>query len=80
MGPETEKVPTAGSPIDNNRVPMPVGFMPQECRITQAENGFILKIGCKIFVAKTWDEASIGLGKYWEDPEAAQKGYTTKRG
>lgn len=44
--------------------------------ITKVANGFCLQIGCKIFVAKTWVEASTGLADYWADPIAAEKKYT----
>ena len=46
------------------------------CVIKKVANGFILEIGRKWFVAKTWGEAAFGLGEYWEDPLAAEKKYT----
>ncbi len=44
--------------------------------VRKVENGFILEIGCKTFVAKNWEEASTGLKEYWDDPRAAQKKYS----
>jgi hypothetical protein len=44
--------------------------------IRSVENGFILEIGCKTFVAKTWKEASDGLGEYWDDPIKAEKKFS----
>lgn len=44
-------------------------------RIERAANGFIIKVGCQTFVAKTWEEASKGLSDYWNDPLAAEKKY-----
>ena len=47
-------------------------------RITKVANGFCLRIGCKIFIAKTWLEASTGLAEYWQNPGQAEKKYTEK--
>lgn len=44
--------------------------------ITKVANGFCLQIGCKIFIAKTWVEASAGLAEYWENPRKAEKKYS----
>lgn len=46
-----------------------------EARVRKVANGFILKIGCKEFVAINWEEASTGLAQYWKDPIAAQMKY-----
>lgn len=46
-----------------------------EVIIRKAENGFIVQVGCKTFVAKTWAEASGGLANYFKDPTAARKKY-----
>ncbi len=47
-----------------------------EVKIFKVANGFVLAIGCKQFVAKSWEEVNIGLSKYWKDPIAAEKEYT----
>jgi len=49
----------------------------QTVSITKAANGFILHIGCKIFIAKTWVEAANELGKYWTDLVMEEKKYLT---
>ncbi len=46
-----------------------------EVIIKKAANGFILRFGCKEFVAQNWEEASVGIGEYWKDPRAAQNKY-----
>ncbi|MEK9207774.1 MAG: hypothetical protein AAB922_04780 [Patescibacteria group bacterium] len=46
-----------------------------DVRICKTENGFILYIGCKTFVAKEWPEVFLCLGEYWVDPVAAQNKY-----
>jgi hypothetical protein len=43
--------------------------------IDKATNGFIIKVGCRTFVAKTWKEASTGIGEYWDNPIEAKKKY-----
>jgi len=43
--------------------------------ISKAENGFIVRCGCKTFVAKEWVEVSEGLALYFVNPEEAQKKY-----
>ena len=56
----------------------PVMAMPMEIQICMAENGFMVYIGCKIFVGKTWAEVSTGLGEYFKDPSKAEKKYCKK--
>jgi len=41
-------------------------------------NGYLIKIGCKEFIAKTWEEISKEISEYWIDPKAAEKKYTTE--
>jgi len=41
--------------------------------VEKVANGFIVRIGCQTLVAKTWDEVSLGLGEYWDDPVKAEK-------
>jgi len=67
----------ATTPCDRPPQPeAPVAANPwREVQIARVANGFIVKIGCQTFVAKTWDEASDGLRDYWRDPVAAQKKY-----
>ena len=43
--------------------------------ITKVENGFIVNIGCKTFVASSWAQVSDGLIDYWDDPATAEKKY-----
>ena len=47
----------------------------EKVQIEKADNGFIVKVGCKTLVAKTWAEVSKGLDEYWKDPSKAQKKY-----
>ena len=55
----------------------PPSYTPwREIHITKVANGFIINIGCKTFIAKTWLEASTGLAEYWIDPMQAEKKYT----
>ena len=44
--------------------------------IQKVANGFIIRVGCKTFIAKTWVEASTGLAEYWENPQKAEKKYS----
>ncbi len=41
--------------------------------IKNVENGFIVTIGCKEFVATDWIEVSSKLGKYWDSPRKAER-------
>jgi len=54
--------------------PMPASQF-RQVKINRVANGFVLEIGCKTLVAKTWDEAADGLREYWKDPVAAEKKY-----
>ena len=46
--------------------------------ITKVANGFCLQIGCKIFIARAWEEAYRGLADYWDDPWNAEQKYSTE--
>lgn len=46
--------------------------------INKVENGFLIAVGCKTFVAKTFEELSEGLALYYKNPKAAQERYCTK--
>ncbi len=46
-----------------------------EVAIRKIANGFIINVGCKIFVAKEWEEVVDGVGLFFKDPEAAYKKY-----
>lgn len=46
-----------------------------EANIVRAENGFIVRIGCKVFVFSEWVLASEGLALYFKNPEEAYKKY-----
>lgn len=48
---------------------------PRKARIIPVENGFIIEIGCKKFVAEEWNKVSKGLELYFKDPKAAEKKY-----
>ena len=50
-----------------------------EVRINRVENGFIVHVGCKTFVAHTWDEVSDGLYLFYEDPRAAYDKFVRKK-
>ena len=58
-----------------------VAATPQEqvVRVTKVANGFMVRVGCKTFVAYTWSEVSDGLTMYWADPKAAEKRYVTNK-
>ncbi len=62
-----------GAPTPNV-IPAPVD-LPKSCTIEKVANGFIIVVGCKTLVAKTWDEAARGLGEYWDNPAEAEKKY-----
>lgn len=42
-------------------------------QIRHVENGFVVIVGCKEFVAKDWIEISSKLQEYWKDPRKAEK-------
>ncbi len=44
-------------------------------KIEHAENGFIISIGCKVFVSKDWLEVSSRLQEYWKDPKKALRDF-----
>ena len=50
----------------------------KEVSINKAENGFIIKVGCKTFVETSWDRAQRCLAEYWKDPVAAENKYCGK--
>ncbi len=52
-----------------------IGGKWHEVKIEKVTNGFIVKIGCKTFVATSWHDLSKKLGEYWADPKAAEKKY-----
>ena len=47
----------------------------REVNITKVENGFIIRVGCKTFVALDWGYACEALSRYWADPIEAEKRY-----
>lgn len=55
--------------------PLQAPDMPAMAHIRKVANGFVIEVGCKMFVAKSWSEASNGLGNYWKNPVAAEKKY-----
>jgi len=46
-----------------------------EVNIQKAHNGFIVHVGCRTFVFRTWDEVSEGLALYWVNPQEAARKY-----
>lgn len=51
-----------------------------EVSIQKAVNGFIVKVGCKTFVAPSWELVSDQLGRYFKDPEGTEKAYAERYG
>jgi hypothetical protein len=43
--------------------------------IKKVSNGFIIHVGCKTFVTRTWVEAYTGLDLYFKDPSSARTIY-----
>jgi hypothetical protein len=43
--------------------------------ISKVENGFMVIVGCKTFVAYTWDEVSTGVDMYFRNPISAEAFY-----
>jgi len=43
--------------------------------IKKVVNGFVIEIGCKVFVSEHWGSIVNALTEYWNDPEAARKKY-----
>ena len=69
--------------IKVNLEPISGGIIPDEvirsekCEVTirKVENGFIVNVGCKIFVATKWEDVVSGVGLFFKDAEAAYKKY-----
>ena len=51
------------------------GYGGHKVYIRKVENGFIIEVGCKTFVADTWAKVSKGLELYFRDPGTAYKEY-----
>ena len=49
--------------------------IPQEIIIIRIENGFNIRIGCKVFCFSEWVSASEALALWFKNPEEAQKKY-----
>jgi len=47
----------------------------QTVGITKVSNGFIVYVGCKTFIAKTWTDVSEALALYYNNPEEARAKY-----
>jgi hypothetical protein len=67
-----------GTYFSNEPTPVVAGCGPQEATIKKVENGFIIKVGCKTFVATKFSDVAEGLREYYEDPIAAEKKYCKK--
>jgi hypothetical protein len=50
----------------------------QEVTIQHVENGFVITIGCKTFVAERWSTVANGLDDYWVDPVGAERKFCKK--
>ena len=65
--------------LQNERAPeaalAPTAVLETSVRISKVSNGFIIMIGCKTFVMRTWKEVNEGLTLYWKDPNAARMKY-----
>ena len=48
---------------------------PLSVNINKVENGYIVHVGCKEFVADTWEQVSSGLELYFRAPEEARNKY-----
>lgn len=59
-------------------MPMAAGIGEEKVEITKVENGWIVKVGCKTFVSKDWEEISHGLKEYYDNPIRAQHKYCVK--
>jgi len=68
MGPDTQ---ARAIPEDTGN--LAIAPPKRTVNIDKAINGFIVRIGCSTFVAKTWAEASKGLAEYWDDPIKAER-------
>ncbi len=76
-----EETCCANEPCDEPRlpragVPEQSGSHRYEANVRSVENGFILSVGCKTFIAKTWKEAYEGLEEYWDNPMKAEKKFS----
>jgi len=43
--------------------------------IQKVANGFLITVGCKIFVFESFDSMLMAVGDYFTDPEKAEKKY-----
>lgn len=48
----------------------------REVRIQRVTNGFVVKVGCRTFVADNWTTVCLALQEYFTDPYAAEVKYT----
>ena len=46
-----------------------------EVSINRVENGFIVRVGCKVFIFTEWVLASEALAMWFKSPEEAMKNY-----
>lgn len=47
-------------------------------QIDKVQNGWIIKVGCAIFVETDWNKICKALKEYWDDPAKAEKKYYKK--
>ncbi len=60
--------------------PVLAGRPDQPVNISKAVNGFIVQVGCKVWVSLDWQSVSDALSLYFSDPEAARAAYLPKEG
>lgn len=66
---------TVGMLMEAPRAPEVAVSPSADVIINKVSNGFVVRIGCKVLVAKTWQEVSDGLDMYWKHPDAARAKY-----
>lgn len=50
-----------------------------ETRIQRVGNGWIVKVGCQTFVSTDWNEISMGLKEFYDDPQKAYDKWVVKK-
>lgn len=50
-----------------------------ETRIQRVGNGWIVKVGCQTFVSTDWNEISMGLKEFYDDPKKAYEKWVVKK-
>lgn len=66
-------IPAMVEPLREQAIAVPTST--SEVIINKVSNGFVMRIGCKVLVARTWKEVSEGLALYFKDPNTARMKY-----